>query len=66
MLNYTTSDGEAPYIKFTLKLKENTGSDIFNTLVSTYSIGVLDVATQYAGQDIFVDHKAGNTEIVWE
>ncbi len=66
MLNYTTSDGEAPYIKFTLKLKENTGSDIFDTLESTYSIDVLDVAGQYGSKDIFIDHKAGNTEIVWE
>ena len=32
MLEYTTSDGDAPYVKFILKLKENTGADIFNTL----------------------------------
>ena len=66
MLNYTTSDGQAPYIKFTLNLKENTGSDIFDTLTSTYSISVLDVADQYDSKDIFIDHKTGDTEIVWE
>ncbi len=65
-LQYTTADGQAPYIKFTLKLAENTGSDIFDTLKTTYTITVEDVATQYGGQDIFVDLKAGNTEIVWE
>lgn len=66
VLNYTTSDGETPYIRFTLKLKENTGSDIFNTLTSKYSIAVVDVVSQYDSKDIFVDKKAGDTVIDWQ
>ena len=65
MLNYTTSDGQAPYVKFTLTLKNNTGSDIFNTLTSTYKIGIEDVAGQYNGQDIFIDKIAGEKVIEW-
>ena len=78
VLEYTTKDGAAPYVKFTLKLQENTGSDIFdesnpNKLVSTYSISVVDVASTYNDpnddsqdpKDIFLDEK-GETVIVWE
>ena len=65
VLNYTTSDSETPYIRFTLKLKENTGSDIFNTLESKYSVDVVDVNT-YKGNPIFNDSKAGETVIDWE
>ena len=65
MLNYTTRDDETPYVKITLKLKENTCSDIFDSLVSTYAVNVLDVVGQYASADIFTDHKSGTTEIQW-
>lgn len=66
VLEYTTNDNEAPYVKFTLKLQENTGSDIFNTLKSKYSIEVVDVADTYGGQNIFADAVSGETEIAWE
>ena len=70
VLEYTTKDGAAPYVKFTLKLKENTGSDIFDTLKSYYTVTVEDVATQYNGQNIFVDkvvpEEEKGTEIAWE
>ena len=65
VLNYTTSDDQTPYIRFTLKLKENTGNDIFNTLESTYSVDVVDVVSQYDSKDIFIDSKAGETVINW-
>ncbi|MBR5192265.1 MAG: hypothetical protein IKW33_02505 [Clostridia bacterium] len=74
-LEYTTNDDAAPYVKFTLKLQENTGSDIFNTLTSKYSIEVVDVASAYDNpndnpdegpKDIFVDIKTGETVITWE
>ncbi|MBQ3491999.1 MAG: hypothetical protein IJA74_05570 [Oscillospiraceae bacterium] len=64
VLNYTTSDGETPYIKFTLKLKENTGSDIFSTLDSTYSIAVIGTQN-YNGDPIFSDNNPNTEEIVW-
>ena len=66
MLNYATDDGEEAYVKFTLKLKENTGSDIFDTLVSKYSVAIVDVGGQYKGSDILVDLISGETEIEWE
>lgn len=47
-------------------MKENVGSDIFNTLESTYSIAVVDVVSQYDRKDIFVDKKAGDTVINWQ
>ena len=65
VLNYVTNDDQAPFIKFTLKLKENTGSDIFDTLESTYTIEVVDVGSQYGGKDIFLDHNPNETEINW-
>lgn len=65
VLNYTTKDGEAPYIKFTLKLRENTGSDIFDTLESTYEITVVG-ASEYKTKSIFVDKVAGTTVIDWD
>ena len=65
VLNYVTNDDQAPFIKFTLKLKENTGSDIFDTLESTYTIEVVDVGSQYGGKDIFLDHNQNETEISW-
>ena len=65
VLNYTTSDSNDPYITFTLKLKENTGSDIQNTLTSTYSVAIVDVNSDYEGNPVFTDHKAGNTIIDW-
>ena len=64
VLNYTTSDSETPYIRFTLKLKENTGSDIFTTLESKYTVDVVDAAP-YLGNPIFNDSKAGETVINW-
>jgi len=64
VLNYTTSDGETPYIKFTLRLKENTGSDIFSTLDSTYSIAVIGTQN-YNGSPIFSDNNPNTEEIVW-
>ncbi len=66
VLEYTTSDGETPYVKFTLKLQENTGSDIFETLTSTYSITVEDVVSQYNSKDIFIDNFPNKTEIEWK
>lgn len=65
VLEYATKDGQDPYVKFSLKLQENTGSDIFNTLVSKYTIEIVDVADQYASKNIFVDHVDGETEISW-
>lgn len=64
VLNYATSDGETPYIRFTLKLKENTGSDIFNTLDSTYSIAVIGTQN-YNSSPIFSDNNPNTEEIVW-
>lgn len=66
ILNYTTNDSEEAYIKFTLDLEENTGNDIFDTLVSKYSVAIVDVGGQYNGTDIFVDLISGETEIDWE
>ncbi len=66
VLNYTTSDSATPFVRFTLKLNENTGSDIFDTLTSTYSIAVVDVVSEYKGNPIFADNKAGDTEISWQ
>lgn len=65
VLNYTTRDSETPYIRFTLKLKENTGSDIFTTLESKYTVDVVD-ANLYQGNPIFNDSKVGETVIDWE
>lgn len=65
VLNYATSDNDDPYIKFTLKLKENTGNDIFDTLNSTYSVAVTG-ASDYDEEPIFVDHNANTDEIQWQ
>ena len=65
VLNYTTSDSQTPYIRFTLKLKENTGSDIQSNLQTKYAINLLDVNGQYGGADIFTDHVPGETVIDW-
>ena len=65
ILNYTTSDGETPYIKFTLKLKENTGSDIQSKLQTKYAVNLLDIHGQYKDTDIFTDHVLGETVIDW-
>ena len=70
VLEYTTKDDAAPFVKFTLKLQENTGSDIFDDSKSYYTVTVEDVATQYNGQNIFVDkvvpEEEKGTEIAWE
>ena len=66
VLQYTTKDSEVPYVKFTLKLQENTGSDIFTTLKTKYSVDIVDIVSQYDGKDIFVDSKPNETVINWE
>lgn len=65
VLNYVLSEGDTPYIRFTLKLQENTGSDIFSTLESTYDIAVIG-ASEYDTKSIFVDQKSGPQVINWE
>ena len=64
VLNYVLSEGTTPYIRFTLKLQENTGSDIFTTLESTYDIAVVG-ASEYASKSIFVDNNPGTEVINW-
>lgn len=65
VLNYTVNDNLAPWIKITLKLKENTGSDIFDNIHNYYYVKVEDVASQYGGKDIFIDKKPEDkTEIL--
>ena len=75
VLQYATSDSATPYVRFTLKLQENTGDDIFTTLTSTYSIDIVDLVnplfdndgdSNTADENIFIDHKSGTTEIAWQ
>lgn len=61
VLQFHTTDSTAPYIKICLDLAVNAPNDVLDTLTTTYELSVRDVASQYAGKDIFVDHKTGAT-----
>ena len=66
VLNYNTSDGQAPYIEFTLTLVENADEEFLKTFQATYSIDIEDVASvdgTYKGTKIFTDLKPGATAI---
>ena len=70
LIEYTVEGDEDAYIMFTLKLAENAPADIMTTLKSYYKISVIDVNSQYEGQDIFKDMVVPaddkGTESVWE
>ena len=57
VLNYTTANDEAPYIRIVFDLADNAPDDatVFGAVNTTFDLRVIDVATQYAGQKIFKD-----------
>lgn len=59
VLEFATSDSEAPYITIKLDLRPDAEDTALQNLTTTYEISIVDVVGQYDSKDIFIDNKTG-------